>query len=79
MGLILAAGIEYSLSGSSSILIGVTYNNGFTNVFSKQDVVYTENGGPVYNEADSGDKLAREDVPLRAVSNSIELNLGILF
>lgn len=79
VGLILAAGIEYSLSGSSSILIGVTYNNGFTNVFSKQDVVYTENGGPVYNEADSGDKLAREDVPLRAVSNSIELNLGILF
>jgi hypothetical protein len=79
VGLILSAGIEYSLSGSSSVLIGVTYNNGFTNVFTKQDVVRTDEGNPVYRDLDTGGQAVREDVRLRAVSNSFELNLGILF
>ncbi|WP_306640335.1 porin family protein [Sanyastnella coralliicola] len=74
MSMIIGGGIEYNLSGSTSILVGVTYNNGFTNAFKDTDVIRTENGEPVF---ESGQP--RDDVRLRAISNSIELNLGILF
>ncbi len=32
--LIIGAGVEYNLSGNTSIVAGLVYNNGFTNVFS---------------------------------------------
>lgn len=74
MSMILAAGIEYNLSGSTSLLVGVTFNNGFTNIFAKNNVVRTDSDEPVFQ---SGQPI--EDVRLRANASSIELNLGILF
>ncbi|MBK7384885.1 MAG: PorT family protein [Flavobacteriales bacterium] len=32
--LIVGAGMEYNFSGSTSLLVGVTYNNGFTNILN---------------------------------------------
>jgi opacity protein-like surface antigen len=30
--LIVGAGLEYNFSGNTSLLVGITYNNGFTNI-----------------------------------------------
>lgn len=35
MGLIIGIGAEYNLSGSTSLLVGVDFNNGFTNLYQK--------------------------------------------
>jgi opacity protein-like surface antigen len=32
--LIVGAGLEYNFSGNTSLLVGVTYNNGFTNILN---------------------------------------------
>lgn len=36
--LIVGAGMEYNFSGSTSLLVGVNYNNGFTNILKDVDV-----------------------------------------
>lgn len=71
--MILAAGIEYNLAGSTSVLVGITYNNGLTNSFSRQDVLRTENDGPIFNGTNP------ETVRLNAAANALELNIGIMF
>lgn len=35
--LIVGAGLEYNFSGNTSLLVGITYNNGFTNILSEGD------------------------------------------
>jgi hypothetical protein len=56
--MILGGGIEYSLSGSTALIAGISFNNGFTNILKKQ------NNTP-YEE--------------RAITNFLQLNIGILF
>ena len=36
--LIVAAGMEYNFSGNTSLLVAVTYNNGFTDILKSKDV-----------------------------------------
>jgi hypothetical protein len=40
--LILGAGLQYNFSGNTSLLIGLTYNNGFTNILKDVTVNETE-------------------------------------
>lgn len=76
MSLIMSAGIEYNISGSTSILAGVTFNNGFTNVHSKVNAVKTDiNDDPLFDGANGNPDTYK----LKAISNFIELNVGILF
>jgi len=35
--LIVAAGLEYNFSGNTSLLVGITYNNGFTDILKTDD------------------------------------------
>ena len=58
--MILAAGVEYNLGGSTSLFGALTFNNGFTNVFD-----FKNNIAP-YVAAD-------------AVSNSLDLTIGLMF
>ena len=74
--LIIGAGVEYNLSGNTSLVLGVTYNNGFSNIFSKD--VYTPDGNgnavkPPNIESDKRNQSAR------SINNMILLNVGILF
>jgi len=55
--LIVGAGLEYNFSGNTSLLVGVTYNNGFTNALDMK----------------IGDKK------VKAISNYLELTLGVFF
>ncbi|MGB0423169.1 MAG: hypothetical protein ACPGED_02550, partial [Flavobacteriales bacterium] len=74
VSLIMAAGIEYNISGSTSVLVGLEFNNGFTNVFSKEKgIKQNDDGEALFSEN------APEDFKLRSISNMFQLNLGILF
>lgn len=63
MALIVGLGAEYNLSGNTSFIMGVTFNNGFTNIFNDKKVSY---------ENETGDEA-------RAINNYFELNLGVIF
>lgn len=71
--MIIAMGIEYSLAGTTSLLVGVTYNNGLTNSLARTNAIRTENDSPIFRGVNP------ETVRLDAIANSIELNIGILF
>lgn len=73
VGLLIAGGIEYGLSGNTSLVAGVTYNNGFTNTL-KGDHVQTDDGDEVIFES-----LKPKTSKLKAMTNIIQLNVGIKF
>jgi hypothetical protein len=71
--LIIGAGIEYSFSGSTALMAGIVFNNGFTNVLRRKGVQTKSNGEPVF---DSGTPI---EYDLNAITNSLALTVGILF
>lgn len=52
LSLTLGGGIEYSLGGASALMLGLQYNNGFTNVYNDKD-------------NDDDDKLSFRNITLR--------------
>jgi hypothetical protein len=71
-GLIVGGGIEYNLSGDASIVAGVVFNNAFSNVL-KGDGVKLDNGEPSIRANEP------ERFDLKAISNVLSLQVGILF
>jgi hypothetical protein len=75
--LIFAAGIEYNLSGNTSLLAGLTFQNGFTDAFKGTGVVKdATTNSPVFS---GGSANAPQTFELSGLPNYIELNIGILF
>jgi hypothetical protein len=71
--LIAGLGIEYNISGNTSIVAGVIYNNGFGDVLKKQGVVQETNGSPAFT------KLEPKLFDLKSMNNFVALQIGILF
>ena len=71
--LIVGLGAEYNISGNTSILFGLTYDNGLTNVFGNEGFNEDQNGNAQTPRADNDDK------EIKGFNNSIVLNLGVLF
>lgn len=74
--LVIGAGVEYNLSGNTSLIAGVTFNNGFTNIFSKD--VYKADGNGNAAEPAAGSEAKRTE-SAKSINNMIVLNIGILF
>ncbi len=68
-GLVVGLGAEYNLSGNTSILMGLTFNNGFTNILS-------EDG---YDADQNGNGTGSRNKDFKAINNIITLNVGVLF
>lgn len=68
--MIIGAGAEYNISGNTSILIGLQFNNGLTNVYDFDVPESDANGNPQNN----GNTNA-----VKAINNFFALNLGVLF
>lgn len=73
VSLILSAGAEYSFTESTSLLVGVTFNNGFTDVLKNK-----------YYELEDGTVSVENNEPVngpdwKAISNYLALNIGIMF
>lgn len=76
MQLSVGAGAEYNLSGSTSLVVGINYNRGFTNVLKKDsEYLYS------VKKTTTGTTLNYETSPVNqfATSNNIALTVGILF
>ena len=75
--LIFAAGIEYNLSGNTSILAGLTFQNGFTDALKGNGVAKDSNTNTfMYNNDATNSPKTFE---LSGLPNYVELNIGILF
>lgn len=76
--LIFAGGIEYGLAGNTSLLVGITFQNGLTNILKKGIGVEVNSatGAPVY---DGTSNQTPTTYNLQAVPKYIELNVGVLF
>lgn len=73
--LIIGAGIEYNLSGSTSVVAGLTYNNGITNIFHK-DVLGIERQ---QDESPLINSNGPSEYKLKSNNSTIGLTIGILF
>lgn len=65
LGLNIGAGIEYYISGTTHLVVGVNFNNGFTNLLEKES----------YNIIDKNGEALEQSV----IGNFVGLNVGILF
>ena len=76
MYLTVGAGVEYNISGNTSLMVGLTYNNGFINQLNKESnllntegkAVLDADGNPVYTSKDPSANL-----------NYIALNIALYF
>jgi len=71
--LIVGGGIEYNLSGDVSLVAGVVFNNAFSNVL-RGDGVALNNGKPSIK-----DNNEPQVFDMKAISNALSLQVGILF
>lgn len=68
----IGAGAEYNLSGSTSLVFGINYNRGFSNVL-KKDSKY------LFNVESTATSITFPPVSQKATSNNVALTVGILF
>ncbi|MEM7161072.1 MAG: porin family protein [Bacteroidota bacterium] len=70
-----AAGAEYNISGSTSFMIALAWNNGFTNALDFNELDEDADGRPIFT--DNG--VLKEGDKLKAINNYFSLNLTIFF
>jgi opacity protein-like surface antigen len=75
--LIVGAGIEYSISGSTAIQIGFTFNNGFSNILNGKMPQVDANGD--VETTNGNTEISYSDKKRSATNNIFALNLGIFF
>lgn len=75
--LIMGAGIEYNISGTTSILAGITFNNGFTDSLLGNGLQKDDRDEVVFEG--TGTKRTPVETQLKGITNFFELNLGIMF
>lgn len=75
MALQVGAGVEYNISGNTSLLVGVVWNNGLTNTFNKNYLLEDANGNPEFSD----NNRLREGGKVKAVSNYLGLTVGVFF
>lgn len=76
MGLIIGAGMEYNLSGNTSVIVGLNFNNGFTNIFRKDEKGIQTNAA---GEAEFNEFGLNNPFDLKANGSSLGLTVGIIF
>ena len=79
--LIIGAGIDYSLSGNTSLMFGIAYNNGLTNVFkSKMKAIEVrDDGNPSYGTGSGEGGRLYNEFKMKSITNSFVVTAGILF
>lgn len=77
--LIIGLGAEYNISGNTNAFFGVSFNNGFTNIFTKNAPVYQlTDKGEIAVDSNTGEPIELS-TKRKAISNYIALNLGVFF
>lgn len=76
VGLLVGAGAEFKISGSTNLQVGVSYQNGFTSVLKGDTYETNDNGVVVVNDLDVEPE---EDRAIKTLQNIFSLNLSVLF
>jgi hypothetical protein len=71
--LIVGGGIEYNLSGDVSLVAGIIFNNAFSNVLRGDGVVLNGNVPSIKDDNQP------QTFDMKAISNALSLQVGILF
>jgi len=74
--LVLGLGVEYNISGNTSVVLGLTFNNGFINQLDTKVNVLDANGNALI-DGDGNPVLSEEDAS--ANLNYFSLNVGVFF
>ena len=79
--LIVGAGIDYSLSGNTSLMFGIAYNNGLTNVFKSKikAIEINDDGNPSYGTGSGEGGRLYNEFKMKSITNSFVVTAGILF
>lgn len=78
--MIVGLGIEYNLSGKTSLLLGATFNNGLFNVVSNRNFGEGRLEEHILPATDGGlDPALLEGYEVKMIDNSILLSCGLLF
>lgn len=67
--LMMGIGAEYNLTGNTSLMFGITFDNGFLNILSEDN----------YAEDANGNGTGGRNQSFKATNNSLILNFGVLF
>ena len=73
IGLTIGGGAEYNMSGSTSIIFGINYTQGFLNVLRPNSIYNIKDPGPI------GPTSGRSVFSEKVLSRNIGLTVGILF
>ena len=76
LSLVIGGGIEYNISGNTSLILGISYNNGFINQLDSKVNLLDNNGDALID--DLGNPVL-SDKNANANLNYIALNIGIYF
>ena len=68
-GLLVGLGLEYNVSGNTSLVFGVHYNNGFTNIYDKKISRVDSDGNAILNESQD----------LKGQNNFLSFEIGVMF
>jgi hypothetical protein len=74
--MIIAAGAEYPISGTTYLSYGITYNGGLISMYGMNDeVIKYKDGGVAFNNDNKSPVFVEKKVLL----NQVQLNVGIIF
>jgi hypothetical protein len=85
MSLVIGAGVEYNISGNTSLMLGITYNNGFINQLDSKVPVLDNDGHALIDYANSASTMPENAIVVysskeaSANLNYIALNIGVYF
>lgn len=74
IAMVIGGGIEYNFHGKTALIAGLSFNNGFTNIFNKKYYELNDNG-----QVDLVNNLPTRSIDQKAISNFISLDIGIMF
>jgi hypothetical protein len=78
--MLIRAGAEYNISGSTNLIFGLTYDNGLTNTFNPNNIPTfqnTDNNNVLPDIDDKNKPISGGD--MSAIVNDIKINVGVLF
>jgi len=70
------AGAEYNISGNTTLLVGLVWNNGLTNTFNRNYFAEDSSGNPALTD---DRQRIREGGRMKVISNFLGLTVGVFF
>ncbi len=81
-GLLIGGGMEWNLSGNTNLMVGITYNNGFSNIFKKSfrdDNNFKQDNKTIAFDKNGDLKAGSYGDLKRSFSRYLALNVGVFF